>query len=250
MRNQVLITLDSLRWDVFNRAYLPFMKSFPYAKAYTHGTYTLPAHESFFIGKLPTTFKGKFDTCARSHRVPEGTQQWRLNNPESPGPAVVQLSGRNIVDGFNILGYKTLGTGAMEWFNHLKPAHIKAVDDFDEYYFNRTDAKGQVSWLNEYLNEESSQPYFIFANFGETHHPFSYDGRGGIDYGDKERCLNAQAEAAEFLDTEVKRLISGMRNTDIIICSDHGECLGEDGLWGHSFYHQKVIEVPILKIEV
>ena len=38
-------------------------------------------------------------------------------------------------------------------------------------------------------------------------------------------------------------------NGYIIIASDHGECFGEDGLWGHSFYHEKIMTVPIIKIE-
>jgi hypothetical protein len=30
----------------------------------------------------------------------------------------------------------------------------------------------------------------------------------------------------------------------VFILADHGECFGEEGLWGHSFYHSKIIEVP------
>jgi hypothetical protein len=29
------------------------------------------------------------------------------------------------------------------------------------------------------------------------------------------------------------------------MCADHGECFGEEGFYGHSFYHPKVFEVPM-----
>jgi arylsulfatase A-like enzyme len=37
----------------------------------------------------------------------------------------------------------------------------------------------------------------------------------------------------------------------LVIMADHGDCMGEDGLWGHSFYHPKVMEIPmtVLKID-
>jgi len=37
-------------------------------------------------------------------------QQWRLMNPESDGPSVIKLQGRNVIDGFNKKGYPTIGS--------------------------------------------------------------------------------------------------------------------------------------------
>jgi glucan phosphoethanolaminetransferase (alkaline phosphatase superfamily) len=31
-----------------------------------------------------------------------------------------------------------------------------------------------------------------------------------------------------------------------VVTADHGECLGEQGLYGHAFHHEKVMEVPLL----
>ncbi|MBI3797541.1 MAG: hypothetical protein HY268_11330 [Deltaproteobacteria bacterium] len=36
------------------------------------------------------------------------------------------------------------------------------------------------------------------------------------------------------------------RPTTVVVCSDHGECFGENGLYGHAFYHERVMEVPLL----
>jgi len=249
MRNQALITIDSLRYDVFEKANLPFLKSFKYSKAYTHGTYTLPAHESFFIGKLPHTFDDEFDTVARANRKTNGVQLWRLMNPESDGPAGIKLQGKNIIDGFNKLGYHTIGTGAVGWFNTNKPAYLKVINDFKFYkYFGVTSAPQQINFVSNFIKDTNS-PYFMFINFGETHHPFKINPKyKKTDYGNTQACFDAQVKCVEYLDGMIKKLVEPLKNIDIIVCADHGECMGESGLWGHSFHHAKVMEVPILKI--
>lgn len=249
MRNYALITIDSLRFDVFKSAKLPFLKSFKYEKAFTHGTYTLPAHASFFVGKLPCTFSGDFDTLARANRDTDSRQIWRLSNPESPGPCEVRLEGKNIIDGFNKLGYNTFGTGGVSWFNENKPAYIPAIRDFKYFkYFGIWGAQKQFKFITHHI-KNSNNPYFYFINFGETHHPFKRSNKDVYsDYGDRDKCFNAQKRCLEYLDPIIKDIIDTSSNITIIICSDHGECMGENGLWGHSFYHEKIIEVPILKI--
>ena len=32
----------------------------------------------------------------------------------------------------------------------------------------------------------------------------------------------------------------------VIVCADHGDCWGEDGLWEHGVSHEKTLEVPLL----
>jgi len=247
----MLITLDSLRWDVFEAAPKNmYLKQSPYAKAFTHGTYTLPSHTAFFTGKLPCTYNGTFDTCARSGRKITGTPQWRLMNPESDGPAVVKLGGKDIIDGFNKKGYKTIGTGAVSWFNPTKPARIPAIDNFEKYgwFGEYTQAARQIAFVGSHI-ASSKQPYFAFINFGETHHSFKTNPRDkATPYGNFKQCFEAQARCLMFLDSILFELISQLNDVDIIICADHGDCFGEDGLWGHSFFHPKVIEVPIIKI--
>jgi len=247
----MLITLDSLRWDVFDQAPKGiYLKQFSHAKAYTHGTYTLPAHTAFFTGKLPCTYKGEFDTCARSGRKITGKPQWRLMNPESDGPAIVKLGGKDIVDGFNKKGYITIGTGAVSWFDPTKPARIPAIDNFNKFgwFGEYTQAIKQMEFVGNHI-ASAKQPYFAFINFGETHHSFKINsGDRSTPYGNFQQCFTAQTRCFMFLDNILSGLISHLKDIDIIICSDHGDCFGEDGLWGHSFYHQKVIEVPIIKI--
>lgn len=249
-RNQMLITIDSIRHDVFTAANLPFLKKFPNAKAYTHGTYTLPAHVAFFTGKLPCNYnKGKFDNLARVNREVKEIQQWRLANPESDQPCAYRLQGKNIVDGFNNIGYNTIGTGAVSWFNTTKPAHIPVIQDFKKYkwFGEYMFAQPQINFVKGEI-EKTSGNYFAFINFGETHHPFRTKPTDPeVRYGNP-KCFDAQKRCLEYLDKHIGDFINGLSNIDVIICGDHGDCLGEDGLYGHSFHHPKVIEVPIIKI--
>jgi hypothetical protein len=261
VQNQIFITFDSLRYDVFEAADLPFMKSLgEWRKAWTHGTYTLPAHMSFFIGKLPVTYDDApyYDAIALKTR-PDGrglyrasNQLWRLENPEFPKPGKFILNGANIIDGFNKIGFRTVGTGAVNWFNpELLPCR-PLLDHFQRFRFFGPMQSGveQVEWALKEVRACRDTPYFLFLNFGETHHPFKYPGcdwwEDNRHYGHRELCLERQRGCLEYLDPLIRQLLAGCNNYDLVICSDHGEVLGEDGLWGHGVYHEAVMAVPIL----
>jgi len=32
----------------------------------------------------------------------------------------------------------------------------------------------------------------------------------------------------------------------VIVCADHGDCWGEQGLWEHGISHRRTLEVPLL----
>lgn len=255
----MFIVLDSLRWDIFNNAQASFLKGLgEWKKATTQGTYTLPAHMSFFIGKLPQTLEKSelYDTVAVRYQPEKGIyrnsgQLWRLTNPESPGAAIHILHGRNIIEGFRSLGYKTICSGAVNWFNPVLPAAKYLTDPFEELeFFGHFTAETQINWAIERVrnSEKEDKPYFLFLNFGETHHPFRYSGCtwGGNPYGNRDECLKLQTLCLEFLDIQMKHLFAHLENFDLVICSDHGEVMGEDGLWGHGFCHEKIMEVPLL----
>lgn len=242
MKNQALIVMDSLRFDVFDAANCPFLKQFHYEKAYTHGTYTLPAHTAFFHGRLPHTTTQQWGPTFR---------QWVLDNPESIRGGEYVLGGKNIIEGFSGLGLVTIGTGAVGWFDTGKPAYIPAIDSFDHYRFfgRHVYAQEQLVWLLGVLKATGSSPYFLFANFGETHHSYRMlPTDTGTAYGDFDRCFEAQKRCCEYLDEIVAALVSFMPNSEIFVTADHGECMGEGGYWGHSICHEKVLEVPLLKI--
>jgi len=254
-KNHILITLDSCRWDTFENARAPFLKSGWYERCWTHATFTLPAHQAFFAGKLPHSYSGRkyFDTAAsggRPKRVKE--QIWRLANPESHRPSHLVLEGKNIKDGFRRRGYVTIGTGAMNWFDPDKPATENLIADFDHYKFFRNAETGdgrnielQVDWALEVIGR-IDRPCFLFINVGETHHRYwAKDHRYDADWGDPQGCARAQLASLEYVDGVLRRMFAQLTNYLAVICGDHGDCWGEDGLWGHGFYHPRVMEVPM-----
>jgi Sulfatase len=264
VRNHLFITLDSLRWDTFQEANLPFLRSLgPWKKATTQATYTFPAHMSFFVGKLPQTIDQTdyYDSVAArcdsdTGQMVRRRQLYRLDNPDAPRPAFLTLNGRNLIEGFKREGYLTVGTGAVSWFNPLLPAGRYLSEPFECYQFfegprhaSHASARKQVDWALCTLDGVAT-PWFLFVNFGETHHRFVYEGcpwyDAPFDYGDAAACKQRQRACLEYLDGQIQRLLSGLAECDLIICSDHGEAFGEDGLWGHGFHHPVVMEVPML----
>lgn len=264
MRNQIFLVFDSLRWDVFRKAEAAFLKSMgTWHQAYTQGTYTFPAHMSFFAGKLPQAYVDEdyYDTVPirfsggrRKRNVP----LWNLSNPESPRKSALNLQGRNIVEGFREQGYATIGSGAMNWFNPDLPAGRYLSEPFEYFKFfvnefgsSHECADYQIEWALETVASVNA-PFFLFLNFGETHHKFQYRGcpwyGQGDPYGNHAECMRRQTACLEYLDVQVRTLFRNldMEACDIVITSDHGEAMGEDGLWGHGFCHTKVMEVPLL----
>ena len=47
-------------------------------------------------------------------------------------------------------------------------------------------------------------------------------------------------------DEKIGSLLEQFSESSVLICSDHGDCWGEDGLWEHGIFHEKVLEVPLI----
>jgi len=272
MNNILFITLDSLRWDVFVNADAPNLKALgEWKRAWTQGTFTLPAHMAFFVGKLPQTLDGTdfYDHTAkrkdREKRETFNRELWRLNNPERAinHRAKILLEGSNIIDGFRKRGYRAYGTGAVNWFNPALPAGRLMTGWFNDFrFFDDTgfsplnSAPAQIEWIMHTLDRHErslltrNRPFFSFINFGETHHRYTYRGCDWMNdsepYGDHDACMYRQMKCLEYLDGMLPELLDRSRACDLVVCSDHGDAMGEDGLWGHGFFHEKVMEVPFL----
>jgi arylsulfatase A-like enzyme len=137
-----------------------------------------------------------------------------------------------------------------------------------------TAAREQVKLVCEQVERRARhRPCFAFINFGETHSPFRHEEMPSLaadpvaDRMSLGRLFNAtgmpdtagsldrelwdrQRQCAEYLDQRMGDLldcfIARGRPTTVVVTADHGECLGEQGLFGHAFHHEKVMEVPLL----
>ena len=114
---------------------------------------------------------------------------------------------------------------------------------FQEFYwdetFSETDDRAfenQIAKTQDVLRSQRS-PLFFFMNVPTTH----------IPYRSEEISREGQARAFQYLDEHFSKLLEILpKPCHFLLWSDHGECFGENQLWGHGFYHRKVIEVPMI----
>jgi glucan phosphoethanolaminetransferase (alkaline phosphatase superfamily) len=166
------------------------------------------------------------------------------------------LTGRNIIEGFKRLGYKTIGSAAVGWFDPETETGQILSQDFDAFYYSKNtySLHKQLKWLSQHLQD--NQPKFVFLNVGEIHVPYYCQGATWeatdnpcIPFGENNRredCEYRQKLCLRYVDLLLEPLLKAFSESTVLICADHGDCWGEDGLWEHGFYHPKVLEVPLI----
>ena len=251
--NFLIITLDSCRWDTYLSAHTPTLDSIlKFKKAYAQGTYTLPSHISMYSGIFPNVNE-EIPLYNRFKR-----DLFRINiRPVLNDPYVMLPKETfNIITGLSAMGYKTYGTGAVGWFKHPLLNQY-----FNEFLFTGIDFASQIDFILNCI-KSNDNPFFAFINAGETHEPYKFGEkvkevnfarnrmRSFSDIGYLKNEHEQQIAALEYIDNKLEVFFNNItkiskRKTTTIICSDHGECFGEDGLYGHGFFHEKIMEIPL-----
>ena len=254
----LFITLDSCRYDTFDAARLPNLKAIgPLHRAQAPANFTYGSHMAMFMGFTPG--------CAEKHESyanPKYGKIFRMAGGGSRGPGEewVQLQGRNVIDGFKNRGYHTIGAAAMSWFNPTKTTSRALTQDFARFFHsgNSYSLDRQLRWLQDELSAApDGQPAFVFLNVGETHVPYYHEGAPwprevnpcrafAYDTNDADECRRRQHGCAEFVDGKLGALLEAFADASVLVCGDHGDCWGEDGLWEHGVSHPKTLEVPLL----
>ncbi|MFB6199897.1 MAG: sulfatase [Candidatus Nanohaloarchaea archaeon] len=169
--------------------------------------------------------------------------------------------------------------------NFLKRPHPKTIANTLYFLLNKKVFGTEDSWgddgaeyTNSYIKKNEpgwEEPYFLFINYAETHTKYmppkkyaekylrnvsleeahDYADRSSTDYlvegGDEkaaevlESLYNGEIN---FIDTKIEELhdtVTGDRDTVFIVLSDHGDYIGEHGLWGHQARLRKdILHVP------
>jgi hypothetical protein len=258
-QNYVLLTYDSCRMDTYDAANTPVLdERVEMRRAWAQATYTYPSHASMFQGMLPHAFTDEpyYNRFVR--------QLWRQPHRKRGATPAVRLppGSKSIMDGFNRLGYFTCGTAAMGWFR----THKQLREHWQAFTWTGIAARQQVEWTLDQLRRNPKRPFFAFINFGETHSPFHFDiapgsegdaaarkrGRSPVPVADwkfDDEAWRKQVTCLEYLDARTGDLLNGLselgRDALVVACSDHGECFGEEGQYGHGFYHPRIMEVPM-----
>ncbi len=254
-KSVLFITLDSCRYDTFVAAHAPNLKAIgSLHQAMAPGNFTYASHMSMFMGFTPG------DAGSREIGVnPKFGKIFRMSQGGIAGKAKEHflLNGRNIIDGFKRRGYRTIGTGAVAWFNPQTETAGNLIGDFDAFYYSEDtwSLARQLAWLSEQMAQINT-PVFAFLNLGETHVPYYYEGADwSPDYNpcvpfgennDAEKARYRQQKALEYVDEQLAELLDAFSESTTLVCADHGDCWGEDGLWEHGISHEKVLEVPLL----
>ncbi len=252
----LLITLDSCRLDTFESISTPSIdKVGPLHRAISPSYFTYASHAAMFMGFLPSVLdKVSFinSKFAKVFRLSKAAFQ------ATRAKEGFELSGNSIVTGMKRKGYFTLATGSVNWFDPATETGRELVRDFEAFWFagNTWSLRDQLKWIDNQLAHELDRPPFIFLNIGETHVPYWHQGASWskddnpclpFQKQDRHRdCQLRQRACLEFVDQQLSPLLERFSDATVIVCSDHGDCWGEDGLWEHGVSHQKTLAVPLL----
>jgi hypothetical protein len=253
----LFITLDSCRYDAFVEACAPNLKSIgPLHRTMAPGNFTYSSHAAMFVGFTPG-----IANRTESYINPKYGKIFRMEGGGFEGvrPQFIRLEGSNLIEGLKRKGYWTLGTGAVGWFDPQTDTGKALTCDFHEFYYpgNSWSIEHQMGWVWERLERvESENPVFVFINVGETHVPYYYEGAPWdpdwnpcvpfSETNDAAECRRRQIACLEYVDKKLAPLLKAFEGGTTVICADHGDCWGEDGLWEHGMHHEKVLEVPLL----
>ena len=260
----VFIILDSCRYDSFLKAKrCHFDKVGNLEKRFSYASWTAPSHYSLLMGQLP-------------HRNQSNKLAAEIYSEEFNSWST-RLGLRNL-RGQSFLPHLSL-PAALAAHHYYSEAFVSMPilqepsglgRHFDKWNFVTQD----FSWIVQQLDFSGPLLKFYFLNLSETHFPYGikdpqpylpgWNGiaRDGFSYqGDSDwqgqffeksrlrKFHQMQIEAVESCDTIFLKLwTKAPDNTYFIITSDHGECFGEGGFFGHGpMVDPKVFEVPFLE---
>ena len=254
----LFISLDSCRYDSFRRARTPSLDRIaPLHQAQAPSYFTYGSHAAMWVGFTPGVA-----STDQPWLNPKRGKLFRLaEGGFSGGDDAFVLQGSNIIEGFRRLGYLTVGSGAVAWFNPATPTGRLLGEPFDHFLYagNVWSLQRQLTWIQTTLNEywQVDQPVFLFLNVGETHVPYWHEGAEWprepspcIPFGG-EACSRRdsrrrQRRCLEWVDAELEPLLDHFGIATVIVCADHGDCWGEEGLWEHGVSHPATLTVPLL----
>ena len=254
----LFITLDSCRFDTMSAANTPNIKAVsPLHMAQAPSHYTYGSHSAMFVGFTPGIAE-----LRQPYLNPKFGKLFKLVGPGFglKGTEAYELHGRDIVDGFKNLGFATIGAGAMAWFDPETATGRHLSRSFSRFMFaGPYHLTRQLTWISQELasaHREGLADSFVFLNVGETHVPYWFEGAPWS--ASDNPCLPFQAEdrsadcrlrqrlCCEFADRALAPLLRAFSGSTVLVCGDHGDCWGEDGLWEHGISHSATLTVPLL----
>ena len=287
MANDIaLVVLDTLREDSFNDSF-DFLSGLYFTNAYSTSHWTIPAHASILTGKYPSEVgvHAKSPTLDYPDKsivelledVGYQTRMWSANanltawNGWNRGfgqfidPARLEPGNENLVDwaAFARSHDNSTPIRLIQAFGHALRSEAPTRKALEQgyRYWRRGRADGgteRISRRAEQTNFGTSE--FLVINLMETHTPYhAPDGTdavevcigdafaGGVD--NSEYIKKAYRASVDYLSEKLERLFKHLdENFDYVITvGDHGEMLGEDGMWNHGYgLYPELVHVPLV----
>ena len=267
MRNLVVITLDSCRYDSWLAASPKTLALLgDVERRWAYASWTAPSHYNLLSGLMPHTSPPhvfaseiyKEDYLRYSERLDIPDISFKEFLPSIWLPTLLRKH-----------GYRTHAFVSLPVLN----SQTGINRDFDT--FELMDRHNDMAAMVDKISFEDTRPAFYLLNVGETHYPYALpsedpsewpriSGVHGVlkqlddmtpwgEFFDQEKLdelRRRQVRAVEYLDSEVfPRLFELLpKETWLVVTSDHGELFGEDGFFGHGpIQHPKVLEVPFVE---
>lgn len=255
-------------------------------RAFTPSPWTLPSHASFFTGLYPSEHQcingHWWLDDAHVTLAEQLKERGYLTLGYSCNPWIRASS--NLDQGFDLLLHpRNFYIGTPSFTGEALWGAWLYLTDIMTYYLDN--GAGQANavcrqWISALARRE--QPFFLFVNYMEAHSPYPFhddsyhffpsvrEGKeqvndahfNWIDHDSGNKTFNDQEleiirtwydGSIYYLDRRVEELVTALRdsglsdNTVLIILSDHGENLGEHGLWGHEFsMYTSLLHVPLI----
>lgn len=266
--NLVLITLDTTRADRlgcygYQHETSPSLdrlaqESVLYTRAYATSSWTLPSHGSIFTGKLPTSHGAQYDPEGPLSIIQgiEGHPAWGNFRARTLSEDELTLA-----EVLSDAGYATAGVVGGPWMKRVfgLDRGFEFYDDSQISELNGRPAADVVRSTVEWLEKEREEPFFLFLNFFDPHEPY----QAPQEFRDRilahrrvpRHKMTGVLYDAEilYMDHHIGVLIEKLRELDfyerswIIVTADHGELLGDNGLFGHgTSLSEAEIRVPLM----
>lgn len=230
----LICVMDSCRYDVFTDiedGWIEEEKTL--VKAYSDASWTIPAHEAFVRGHIPSN--GGLDPL----------DVFENDYPRIANPLPLH---HDFAFSFTAITY-------LSESRHISYPFGQYFDEYKCLEDHRSRKEIERKTLSTMEGHDS---FFGLLNFGETHGPWSLPP-------DEAETLQERAKTEEGAQREVKSLMkegaaeiiqtikviekNAPAGTQIILTADHGEIIGENGKFGHAMnagFHRKLFEVPLL----
>lgn len=121
-------------------------------------------------------------------------------------------------------------------------------------YFGIRKRAGDINHeVLDWIDRDEQHPFFAFLNYFDVHDPYGLPFSHALRLGENNGSVDEYDDGIKYTDEYIGNLMQALErrgltdNTLVIITSDHGESLGEHGMFAHGrTLHWSLLHVPLL----